>query len=142
MGKSNANLRQGTLDMLILKALSLGPMHGYGVGQRITQLSDEVLRVEEGSLYPALYRIEQQGWITSEWGISENNQRARFYQLTRDGRRQHVRSEEERRVQGRLRLSGAGPRTRSRRSRRRMRRGGHPADRRRELPDPSLWPVR
>ena len=88
MGKSNVNLLQGTLDMLILKALSLGPMHGYGVGQRIMQLSDEVLRVEEGSLYPALYRIEQQGWIKSEWGISENNQRAKFYQLTRDGRRQ------------------------------------------------------
>ena len=88
MVKSNTKLLQGTLDMLILKALSLEPMHGYGVGQRIMQLSEDVLRVEEGSLYPALYRIEQQGWIESEWGVSENNQRAKFYQLTRAGRRQ------------------------------------------------------
>ncbi len=88
MTKSNNKLLQGTLDMLILKALSLGAMHGYGVGQRIMQMSEEVLRVEEGSLYPALYRIEQQGWIASEWGVSENNQRAKFYKLTRAGRRQ------------------------------------------------------
>jgi len=86
--KPKNNLLQGTLDMLVLKALSLGPMHGYGVGQRIQQISDDVLRVEEGSLYPALYRIEQQGWIESEWGVSENNQRAKFYKLTRQGRRQ------------------------------------------------------
>ena len=86
--KAKNNLLQGTLDMLVLKALSLGPMHGYGVGQRIQQISDDVLRVEEGSLYPALYRIEQQGWIESEWGVSENNQRAKFYKLTRQGRRQ------------------------------------------------------
>jgi transcriptional regulator len=88
MVKPTNKLLQGTLDMLILKALSLGSMHGYGVGQRIMQLSQEVLRVEEGSLYPALYRIEQQGWIESEWGISENNQRAKFYKLTRLGRKQ------------------------------------------------------
>jgi transcriptional regulator len=81
-------LLQGTLDMLILKALSLGPLHGYGIGRRITQMSGEVLRVEEGSLYPALYRIERQGWIRSEWGVSENNMRARFYSLTRAGRKQ------------------------------------------------------
>jgi PadR family transcriptional regulator PadR len=74
--------------MLILKALSLGPMHGYGVGQRIQQLAEEMLRVEEGTLYPALYRIEQRGWIKSEWGVSENNRRARFYNLTRAGRKQ------------------------------------------------------
>ena len=86
--KPKNNLLQGTLDMLVLKALSLGPMHGYGVGQRIQQTSDDVLRVEEGSLYPALYRIEQQGWIESEWGVSENNQRAKFYKLTRQGRKQ------------------------------------------------------
>ena len=86
--KARNNLLQGTLDMLVLKALSLGPMHGYGVGQRIQQTSDDVLRVEEGSLYPALYRIEQQGWIESEWGVSDNNQRAKFYKLTRQGRRQ------------------------------------------------------
>ncbi len=88
MVKAKNNLVQGTLDMLVLKALSLGPMHGYGVGQRIMQISDDVLRVEEGSLYPALYRIEQQGWIESEWGMSEHNQRAKFYKLTRGGRRQ------------------------------------------------------
>jgi PadR family transcriptional regulator PadR len=86
--KAKNNLLQGTLDMLVLKALSLGPMHGYGVGQRIQQISDDVLRVEEGSLYPALYRIEQQGWIESEWGVSENNQQAKFYKLTRQGRKQ------------------------------------------------------
>jgi PadR family transcriptional regulator, regulatory protein PadR len=86
--KAKNNLLQGTLDMLVLKALSLGPMHGYGVGQRIQQTSDDVLRVEEGSLYPALYRIEQQGWIESEWGVSDNNQRAKFYKLTRKGRKQ------------------------------------------------------
>ncbi len=81
-------LLKGTLDVLVLKALSWGPMHGFGVGQRIMQMSEDALRVEEGSLYPALYRIEQQGWITSEWGVSENNQRAKFYRLTRAGRRQ------------------------------------------------------
>jgi transcriptional regulator len=86
--KAKNNLLQGTLDMLVLKALSLGPMHGYGVGQRIQQISDDALRIEEGSLYPALYRIEQQGWIESEWGVSENNQRAKFYKLTRQGRKQ------------------------------------------------------
>jgi transcriptional regulator len=85
---SNTKVLQGTLDMLVLKALSLGPLHGYGIGLRIRQLSDDVLRVEEGSLYPALYRIERQGWISSEWGVSENNLRARFYTLTRAGRRQ------------------------------------------------------
>ena len=88
VAKAKNNLLQGTLDMLVLKALSLGPMHGYGVGQRIQQTSDDVLRVEEGSLYPALYRIEQQGWIESEWGVSDNNQRAKFYKLTRQGRKQ------------------------------------------------------
>jgi PadR family transcriptional regulator, regulatory protein PadR len=84
----DTKLLQGTLDMLILKALSLGPLHGYGIGQRIMQGSDDVLRVEEGSLYPALYRIERRGWITSEWGTSENNLRAKFYKLTRAGRKQ------------------------------------------------------
>jgi PadR family transcriptional regulator PadR len=85
---ANTKVLQGTLDMLILKALSLGPLHGYGVGARIRQMSEDVLRVEEGSLYPALYRIERQGWISSEWGVSENNLRARFYKLTRAGRKQ------------------------------------------------------
>jgi len=88
---SSANkpdLPQGTLDMLVLKALSLGPMHGYGIGQRIQQLANEMLELEEGTLYPALYRIEDRGWIESEWGLSENNRRARFYRLTRSGRKQ------------------------------------------------------
>ncbi len=88
MAKQNADLLQGTLDMLILKALSLGAMHGYGVGQRITQLAEDMLRVEEGSLYPALYRLEHRKWIKSEWGSSENNRRARFYRLTAVGRKQ------------------------------------------------------
>ena len=88
MPKQDAKLLQGTLDMLILKALSVGPLHGFGVGQRIVQMSGEVLTVEEGSLYPALYRIEQQGFVESEWGVSEHNQRAKFYRLTRAGRRQ------------------------------------------------------
>ncbi len=88
MAKQKADLLQGTLDMLILKALSLGPMHGYGVGQRIMQLAEDLLRVEEGSLYPALYRLEERGWIKSDWGVSENNRRARFYKLTAAGRKQ------------------------------------------------------
>lgn len=95
MGKQKPDLLQGTLDMLILKALSLGPMHGYGVGQRLQQLAEDMLTVEEGTLYPALYRIEQRGWIQSEWGTSENNRRARFYKLTRVGRKQLVVEESE-----------------------------------------------
>jgi len=86
--KQKADLLQGTLDLLILKALSLGPMHGYGVGQRIMQMAEEMLKIEEGSLYPALYRLEEKEWIKSEWGISENNRRARFYKLTPAGRKQ------------------------------------------------------
>jgi PadR family transcriptional regulator PadR len=88
VAKRKPDIPQGTLDMLVLKALSLGRMHGYGIGQRIQQLTDDALRVEEGTLYPALYRIEQMGWIDSEWGTSENNRRARFYSLTRAGRKQ------------------------------------------------------
>src|SRR6266481_5819831 len=88
MGKQKPELPQGTIDMLVLKALSLGQMHGYGVGQRIGQLAADMLKVQEGTLYPALYRIEQRGWIKSEWGVSENNRRAKFYKLTRAGRKQ------------------------------------------------------
>jgi transcriptional regulator len=88
MTKQKPDLPQGTFDMLVLKALSLGPMHGFGIGQRIQQLADDMLRVEEGTLYPALYRIEQAGWIASKWGTSENNRRARFYRLTAAGRKQ------------------------------------------------------
>jgi PadR family transcriptional regulator, regulatory protein PadR len=88
MKRQKADLLQGTLDMLILKALSAAPLHGYGVGQRIGQLAEEMLKVEEGSLYPALYRLEERGWIKSDWGKSENNRRARFYALTAAGRKQ------------------------------------------------------
>src|SRR6476620_190587 len=88
MAKDKADLLQGTLDMLILKALSLGELHGYGVIQRIRQLSDEMLNVEQGSLYPALYRIEQKGWVSSRWDIHETGREAKFYKLTRTGRKQ------------------------------------------------------
>jgi transcriptional regulator len=81
-------LLQGTLGMLILKVLARGPMHGFGIAERIQRLSDEVLRVGEGSLYPALYRLQDRGWIASEWGQSENNRRAKYYTLTRAGRKQ------------------------------------------------------
>jgi PadR family transcriptional regulator, regulatory protein PadR len=81
------DLVQGTLDLLILKTLSLGPMHGWAVGQRIQQISKDVLQVQQGSLYPALHRLEQQGWIRAEWGDSENHRRARFYSLTRSGKK-------------------------------------------------------
>ena len=87
MAKHKADLLQGTLDMLILKALSLGPLHGYGIIQRIVQMSGEMLTVEQGSLYPALYRLERQGYIASDWGTTENNRQARFYKLTAAGRR-------------------------------------------------------
>lgn len=86
--KSKPDLPQGTLDLLVLKALSLGSMHGYGIGQRIQQLAEDMLLVEEGTLYPALYRIEQRGWISAEWGVSENNRKARFYTLTKSGKKQ------------------------------------------------------
>jgi len=88
MGKQPVDLLQGTLDMLILKAVSLGPLHGYGVLQRIQQISQETLQVPQGSLYPALYRLQHRGWITSEWGESENNRKARYYTLTAAGRKQ------------------------------------------------------
>lgn len=84
------DLLQGTLDLLILKTLDLGAMHGWGISQRIAQISDDVLRVYQGSLYPALQRLETAGLIESEWGASENNRQARFYRLTRKGRRQLV----------------------------------------------------
>jgi len=90
VSKAKAGLLQGTLDMLILKALALGPLHGYGIGQRIAQISGNELKIEEGSLYPGLYRVERQGWIESEWDTSENNQRAKFYKLTRAGRKQLI----------------------------------------------------
>ena len=82
------DLLQGTLDLLILKTLALAPMHGWGISQRIQQISKDILQVGQGSLYPALHRLERQGWIQSEWGPSENNRRARYYSLTKAGRRQ------------------------------------------------------
>jgi PadR family transcriptional regulator, regulatory protein PadR len=81
------DLLQGTLDMLILKAVSLGPLHGYGVLLRIQQISEDRLEIHQGSLYPALYRLERQGWIASEWGESENKRKAKYYRLTAAGRR-------------------------------------------------------
>jgi transcriptional regulator len=86
--KNKSDLLQGTLDMLVLKALQLEPMHGWGITERIEQWSQKVLQVNQGSLYPALYRLQRQGWITSSWKITENNRRARYYALTAAGRRQ------------------------------------------------------
>lgn len=80
--KDRLDLLQGTLDMLILKSLSQTPMHGFGISVRIRQMSQDVLQVEQGSLYPALYRLEKRGWILSSWGVSENNRKAKFYDLT------------------------------------------------------------
>ena len=88
MNRAKSDLLQGTLDMLILKTLALEPAHGWGIAQRIQQVSRDVLQVNQGSLYPALYRLEHQGWIASEWGTSENNRKAKFYRLTQEGRRQ------------------------------------------------------
>jgi PadR family transcriptional regulator, regulatory protein PadR len=79
---------QGTVDLLILRTMALEPMHGWAIAQRIQQISDDLLRVQQGSLYPALHRLEHQGWITAEWGASENNRRARVYTLTKAGRKQ------------------------------------------------------
>jgi PadR family transcriptional regulator, regulatory protein PadR len=85
---ASSDLLQGTLDMLVLKTLALGPLHGYAIARRIQQVSGDVLRVEEGSLYPALYRMEERRWIAGSWGNSENNRRAKYYRLTRAGRRE------------------------------------------------------
>ena len=87
-GRERTDLLQGTLELLILRTLERGPMHGFGVAQRIHEAVDDLIRVEDGSLYPALYRMEERGWVASEWGVSENNRRAKFYSLTRAGRRQ------------------------------------------------------
>jgi len=94
MSKSKADLLQGTLDLLILKALTLGPLHGWGVSKRIRQMSRDVLEVNQGSLYPALHRLEDRGLITSEWGVSDEGRRAKFYTLTRAGREQFVEERE------------------------------------------------
>ena len=94
MAKTQLDLLQGTLDLLVLRVLAPGPMHGWGISQRIQQISEDVLRVNQGSLYPALHRLEQGGLIAAEWGTSENNRQARFYRLTKDGRR-HLAAETE-----------------------------------------------
>jgi PadR family transcriptional regulator, regulatory protein PadR len=83
----NVDLLQGTLDLLVLRTLQTGPQHGWGIAQRIQQISEDVLRVSQGSLYPSLHRLEHEGWIEAEWGSSENNRRARFYRLTRAGQK-------------------------------------------------------
>jgi transcriptional regulator len=89
-----ADLLQGTLDLLILKVVALGPVHGYGISQRIRQISDSVLQVQQGSLYPALHRLEKRGWLAADWGESENGRQAKFYRLSAKGRKQ-LASEEE-----------------------------------------------
>ena len=88
MPNARTDLMQGTLELLILKTLSRDSMHGYGIAQQIHSAVDDLIKIEDGSLYPALYRMEERGWITSEWGVSENNRRAKFYKLTRAGRKQ------------------------------------------------------
>jgi PadR family transcriptional regulator PadR len=88
MTNQKADLLQGTLDLLILKALALGPLHGYGIIQRLRQLSDQLLEVEQGALYPALYRIEHRGWVKSKWEVNETGRRAKFYTLTKAGQKQ------------------------------------------------------
>ena len=88
MPSEKSDLLQGTLDVLILKTLSNGSMHGWGISQRIQQVSEDVLAINQGSLYPALHRLEEKGWISAQWGNSENNRRARYYSLTRAGKRQ------------------------------------------------------
>ena len=95
------DLLQGTLDMLILKAVSLGPLHGYGILLRIQQISKNRLEIQQGSLYPALYRLEHQGWIIGEWGESENNRKAKYYSLTAAGKRRfHTEAEKWNRMAG------------------------------------------
>lgn len=88
MGTDRLDLPQGTLDLLILKALAAGPLHGWAISERLHQVTRETLQVPQGSLYPALHRLERQGWIDAEWGASDNNRRAKYYALTRAGRKQ------------------------------------------------------
>ncbi len=102
MAKSKNDILQGTLALLVLKTLQQGPMHGWGITLHIQQISEQILRVEEGSLYPALHRMEQEGWIAAEWGLSEKNRRARYYRLTAAGKKQLAREE-----QSWLNLTGA-----------------------------------
>ena len=96
MTEPKSDVLQGTLDLMVLKTLeTLGSMHGYGIAQRIQQVSENMLQLNQGTLYPALLRLEQRGWIAARWGVSENNRRAKFYSLTRSGRKQVVREAED-----------------------------------------------
>jgi PadR family transcriptional regulator, regulatory protein PadR len=88
LADSRLDLPQGTLDLLILRTLALGPQHGWAISERVQQVSSDALQIQQGSLYPALHRLERRGWIKAAWGISENNRRAKYYDLTRSGRRQ------------------------------------------------------
>lgn len=88
------DLPQGTLDLLLLRTLAAGPLHGWAISERVQQVSSDVLRIQQGSLYPALHRLERRGWIKAQWGTSENNRRARYYELTRAGRKQLEKEEE------------------------------------------------
>jgi PadR family transcriptional regulator PadR len=88
MGKTGSELLHGTLELLVLRVLESGPMNGYGIGRRMEELTQDALRVDEGSLYPALYRMERRGFLEASWGVTENNRRAKFYRITRSGRRQ------------------------------------------------------
>src|ERR1700722_12536070 len=88
MPLTHIDLPQGTLDLLILRTLALGPQHGWGISERVQQISADVLRIQQGSLYPALHRLERRGWIKSRWGASDNKRRAKYYELTKSGRRQ------------------------------------------------------
>jgi len=88
MSDSQLDLPQGTLDLLILRTLSLGPQHGWAISERVQQVSSDMLRIQQGSLYPALHRLERRGWVIGKWGISDNNRRAKYYELTRSGRKQ------------------------------------------------------
>src|ERR1700746_493290 len=91
MAPPRGEVLQGTLDLIVLKTLdALGPLHGYGIAQRIQQVSDDLLKLNQGTLYPALLRLEQRGWISSKWGVSDHNRKAKYYSLTRSGRRQLV----------------------------------------------------
>ena len=94
MFAKESGLLQGTVELLVLKTLSWGPMHGYGIASWIESATDDVLRVEEGSLYPALYRMERRGWLSSEWSVTDTGRRARFYRLTRTGRAQFAAEQE------------------------------------------------
>lgn len=89
MGDQKTDVLQGTLDLMVLKTLeAMGPMHGYGIARRLEQVSEDLLQLNQGTLYPALLRLQQKGWISSSWGVSENNRKARYYSITRAGRRQ------------------------------------------------------